>query len=214
MGLLILKYAAWALTNGLAILGAWFVNFTQEGTGDRKTLTRWGKIALPCAVISLVLALTLTIKDDVEEAEKSTKRDTSEAQRDQKLTEILDVVGKKQEATFKTTSENLNAMTLPPQVNKEINDLYDRRKKLKEEWERLYHQYAELNREANRNQHAFERQQLSIKMSEIAQEIESILDRLAAFEKKTRDQYIDRRPPLPPGGLRIVPPGATPTPQL
>lgn len=98
----------------------------------------------------------------------------------------------------------LTEMTLPPEVNREIGALYTKRRALKEEWERLYQKYSELNKAPDRLARAFERQQITIKMGEIAQEMESILDRLSVFENKPRETYQDKRPPLPPGGLRRV----------
>ncbi len=203
--LIFLKYFALALANGLALAGAWLVEFTEASEGHRKKLTKWGRIALPITVISGVIALILLINADVAEAEKARKDEAAQAQQNSRLNELLGLLQKKQDSEFADTSRNLDGTTLTPEENLQINDLYTKRRILKDEWEQLYRKYSELNKGPDRLAKAFDRQQITVKMGEIAQEIESILDRLSVFEKKPRETYQDKRPPLPPGGLRRVP---------
>lgn len=200
---IIVKYVAWALANGLALAGAWFVNFTENGVDHRKKLTRWGKLAIPLALVSFALALGLTIKGDLTEAEASRKRTAQEEARDLKFSEMIDLLKRKQDTEFADTNKSLSAMNLTPEVSREIDALYERRKALKEEWEEYYRQYAELNRNENYHLTSFQRQQLLSKMSETGQQIESILDRLAAYEKRPREEYRRNLPPTPPGGLKL-----------
>ena len=68
--LLILKYVLRTLTQVLAIVGTWFVKFTEDGDDGRKRLTRWGKIGLPMACLSFVLALVVTISGDIVESRR------------------------------------------------------------------------------------------------------------------------------------------------
>lgn len=68
--LLILKYVLWTLTNILAIVGTWFVKFTEDGDDGRKRLTRWGRIGLPMACLCFVLALVVTIYGDIVESRR------------------------------------------------------------------------------------------------------------------------------------------------
>ena len=57
-----LKYLAWFITNGLAIYGARFVEFTEKLKDGRKKLTPWGKVGLPITIVFLILApVTLTV---------------------------------------------------------------------------------------------------------------------------------------------------------
>lgn len=74
--LLVLKYVLWTLTNVLAIVGTWFVKFSEDGDNGRKRLTRWGRIGLPIVCLCCVLALVLTISDDIKESRRHEVSDT------------------------------------------------------------------------------------------------------------------------------------------
>jgi hypothetical protein len=74
--LLILKYVLWTLTNVLAIVGTWFVKFTEDGEDGRKRLTRWGRIGLPMACLCFLLALVVTIYGDIVESRRHEVSDT------------------------------------------------------------------------------------------------------------------------------------------
>lgn len=62
----ITKYALWLASTGLAFAGAWLVKFTADDPKQthRRTLTKAGKVALPIAIASFVLAFGLEIRDD------------------------------------------------------------------------------------------------------------------------------------------------------
>lgn len=72
--LLILKYVLWTLTGVLAIVGKWFVKFTEDGDDDRKRLTRWGRIGRPIACICFVLALAVMFYGDFVEPRTDKKK--------------------------------------------------------------------------------------------------------------------------------------------
>lgn len=69
------KYVLWFLSTGIAFAGAWIFKFTEDDPDgrDRKRLTRSGKIALPIAVLSFILALILQVAGE-REAKKSAEK--------------------------------------------------------------------------------------------------------------------------------------------
>ncbi len=180
---IIVKYVAWALVNGLGLAGAWFVNFTESDESQRKKLTRAGKLALPLALVSLALALGLTVHDDLTNKRKSRERSLLEADWDFKMSEIIMLLRQKQDKQFQVTNQFLMTMNLSPEVLAEVNALNERRTVLQYQWDELQRQHAELNRSGNSD--ALERQQMGIRMSEITQEIESVLNRLVGHEVGT-----------------------------
>ncbi len=205
---IILKYLAWAVANGLALAGAWFVNFTVDD-GHRKKLTLWGKLALPLALASFALALGLTIQDDLANEKKARDRSVQEADWDLKLSEIVTVLRQKQDKQFQVTNQILMTMNLPPEVLAEINALNERRAVLQYQWDELQRQLAEATRTGTPT--ALERQKLGIRMSEVTQEIESVLNRLAGYEVRSPSgpkiqlpEQDNRTPPIgspsPPNG--------------
>jgi len=196
---IIIKYLAWALTNGVAIAGAWFVDFTTKGEDDKKKLTRWGKIALPLAIVPLLLAVGLTIRDDLADAERSKRNEEKEKERDGALVSISETMSK---LLQRQQGSEIDLKHVPAELSAQITALYEQRRKLKGEWEDLYKRYSQLNSNSGRAQTAFERQQVVIKMGELAEEIDSIILRLSQLEGRALQP--DRRPPLPPGELRPV----------
>ncbi len=83
---MIAKYILLALTNILAFSGAWLFAFTDtdKATGKKK-LTKWGKIALPIALILLVGGLGLTVYDDIESTKKAKTAAETASKKEEKL---------------------------------------------------------------------------------------------------------------------------------
>lgn len=85
-----LKYLLWLLSTGLAFAGAWFFKFTREHSdeGHRLTLTRSGRIALPVATLSFLLAAGLQVFDDRQKAERQAQAETETRALRQNVTTI------------------------------------------------------------------------------------------------------------------------------
>ena len=104
---MIAKYILLALTNLLAFAGAWLFAFTEtdKDTG-RKTLTKWGKVALPAALVLLVAGFGLTIWDDLNRAEKAEVAAATATKREEKLQGTIETLT----AQIQRSAENTDAI--------------------------------------------------------------------------------------------------------
>jgi len=86
----ILKYVLLLVGNLIAFAGAWFVAFTEtDKTTKRKRLTKWGRRALPVAVILLVAGFALTVINDRQSASKAEQAKINEEERNQEIRRLL-----------------------------------------------------------------------------------------------------------------------------
>lgn len=86
----VLKYGLLLVGNLIAFSGAWLVSFTEtDKETKRKRLTKWGKRALPLAVILLVAGFALTIMNDRQSAQKAQEAQGAAAQRNAEITRLL-----------------------------------------------------------------------------------------------------------------------------
>ncbi|MFD1156492.1 endonuclease/exonuclease/phosphatase family protein [Roseovarius aestuarii] len=86
----VLKYGLLLIGNLIAFSGAWLVSFTEiDKVTKRKRLTKWGRRALPLAIILLVAGFALTILNDRQGAQKALEAQRAAEQRNLKITRLL-----------------------------------------------------------------------------------------------------------------------------
>ncbi|MEL7111797.1 MAG: hypothetical protein AAGK93_02505, partial [Pseudomonadota bacterium] len=85
-----LKYGLLLIGNLIAFAGAWLVSFTKtDEVTQRKSLTKWGRWALPIAVILLVAGFGLTVINDRKSAHKAQLAQKTAQEQNQEIRILL-----------------------------------------------------------------------------------------------------------------------------